>query len=79
MAEVTLIVAPLAIAEVIGVHAVKVSARKFYACNERLETLFKCGRKVTDNVTLDFVRMVIMIAERNILENAPKKTDQQKV
>jgi hypothetical protein len=79
MADITLIVAPNAIAEVVGVAAVKISARKFYACNDKLETLFKCARKATDNVSLDFVKLVRMIAERATLENLPEKTFPQKV
>lgn len=79
MAEVTLIVAPVAITQIVGVHAVKISARKFYACNDKLETLFKCSRKETDNVTQDFIPLVRMIAERATLENLPKKTFPQKV
>lgn len=81
MADVTLIVAPNYLAEVTGVAAVKISARKFYACNAKLETLFKCNRKAADGeeVTKHFLPLVALIAERHLLENLPKKTFPQKV
>jgi hypothetical protein len=80
MAEVTLIVAPIALAKIVGVHAVKISTRKLYACNEKLETLFKCSRKPADSeeITKNFLQLVALIAERATLENLPKKSLRKK-
>ncbi len=78
MADATIIVAPLEIAQIIGVHAVKISARKFYACDDKLKILFRCARKSEDNVTQDFVPLVRMIAARASIESLPKKKDIQK-
>jgi hypothetical protein len=81
MSEFTLIVAPTYLAEITRVAAVKISARKFYACNEKLKTLFKCSRKAADGeeITKHFIQLVALIAERAMLENLPKKNFRQKV
>lgn len=64
MAEVTLIVAPLAISEVVGVAAIKISARYLYACDKELKTLFSCKRRAVDDVTQEFIPLLEMIAKR---------------
>lgn len=82
MADATLIVAPNYLAKLTGVAVIKITARKYYACNEKLETLFKCSRKSTDGVELQasFINLAALIAERHLLESLPKeKTFAQKV
>lgn len=80
MAEIILIVSPVYLTPITNVHAVKISARKFYACNEKLETMFKCNRRAADGKEFtDFLKLVTLIAERATLENLPKKTFLEKV
>jgi 3-oxoacyl-[acyl-carrier-protein] synthase III len=70
MANVTLIVAPNAIAEITGVAAIKISARYFYACDKELKTLFSCKRKASDGkeITENFLQLAALIAERALKE-----------
>jgi len=62
----TLIVPPKAIGDIIGVAAVRVSARKLYAVDKELKTLFSCYRRKGDDLEQDFVELVKMMAKRNL-------------
>jgi hypothetical protein len=64
MENATLIVPPNAIADVIGVAMVEITARKMKAKDKGGNVMFSCSRRNADDVTQDFIPLVKMIAER---------------
>lgn len=64
MANVTLIVAPNVIGDLIGVYMIEVSARKMKAKDKTGKVLFSCTRRATDDVEQGFIALVKLIAQR---------------
>lgn len=62
--EQTLIVAPNYITDLCGVAAIKIGARKIYACDAKLNTMFSCFIRQGDDLTAPFLTLVKLIASR---------------
>lgn len=70
MASATLVVAPVYLEQMTGVTAIKITARKLYMCDAKLNTIKKCNRRPTDEVDLlSFTDFIDLIDTRHFLEN----------
>lgn len=53
----------------VGVTAIKISARKIYQCDAKLRTIKSCRRKSTDDVAkMSFLDLVSLVDTRHHLE-----------
>lgn len=67
--DITLLVAPVYEAQMVGVTAIKISARKLYQCDALLRTIKSCRRKSTDDVAgMSFLDLVALVDTRQHLE-----------
>lgn len=74
MTDTTLIVAPVYEATIVGVTAIKVSARKLFQVDASLRTIKACRRKRDDDVAgMSFLDLVSLIDTRHFIEAAAAK------
>lgn len=64
--EQTVIVAPSHITALCGVAAIRIGARKMYACDAMLNTMFSCFIRKGDDLTAPFMVLVQLIAQRSL-------------
>jgi hypothetical protein len=64
MALATLIVAPTYLAQIMGVTAVQISARKIKLMDANLKPLAECKRQASDDMTKDFAELVALVRAR---------------
>ena len=64
MAQATLVVAPIYLAQVTGVTAVQISARKIKLMDATLKTLAECPRRKDDNAAASFSELVALVRGR---------------
>jgi len=64
MANATLVVAPTYLAEITGVTAVQISARKIKLMDAMLRPITECSRRKNDDVTVSFSDLVNLVRGR---------------
>ena len=70
MANATLVVAPNYLADIVGVTAIQISARKIKLMDAMLRPIAECSRRKDDDVTASFSDLVNLVRGRAVQKSA---------